>query len=168
MRKTLSLLVIGLCIAAVAEAAKIKTKNDPSVDYSSFHTYRWKFPSGPTARDVDGPIRAAAVEELAKKGLRLAADGEEPDLLLEYNAGLADQLVAGVSATVGWYGEFFLYPEGASIITAGVLFLFTDPETSKPIWAGWLMQRGTNEDAAMVMRRSAPKFTRKVLSRYPN
>jgi len=168
MRKALLLLLPGLLAGAtVLEAAKVRTQHDPKADFSSFQTYRWQKAEGPGGPELDGPVRAAANKELAERGLRLVAEGEKADLLLAYNAGFADVLVAGFSLTVDWWGQMVAVPGGDSNVSAGLLFLMTRPEGGEPVWAGALIVRGTTESALQIMRDRAPKYARKILSNYP-
>lgn len=153
--------------ATAAGAEKVQTEHDASVDFSSLHTYRWKTDLGPGPRELDGPIRAAARETLAERGLREVKDGETADLVLEYNAGLADQLAAGFALDVDWWGRLVVVPGGDSNVTAGLVFLLTRSSGGEPVWTGWLVQRATNENALVVLRERAPKFAKKILSSYP-
>ncbi len=164
-------LLLGLSLpfasTAALEAAKVKTKHDPKADFEGFHTYRWLVAEGPAASDLDGLLRAAAEAELGARGLRRAAEGEQADLVLAYNAGYADHLVAGFKVNMAWWGQLVAVPGGDSNVTAGLVFLLTRPEGGEPVWSGWLIQRGTTENALMVIRQRAPSYARKILSNYP-
>lgn len=168
MKKRLLLLIPALLASAtVLEAAKVRTQFDPKADFSTFHTYRWQVAEGPGSPELDGPVRAAANKELAARGLKLVGEGEKADLVLAYNAGFADMLVAGFALTVDWWGQMVAVPGGDSNVSAGLLFLMTRPEGGEPVWAGALIERGTTENALRVMRDRAPKYARKILSNYP-
>jgi hypothetical protein len=148
-------------------AAKTGSERDPGVDFTKFQTYAWKNAEGPSAPDVDGRIRKAANEELKKKGLRLAAEGEKPDLQLQYNAGFADTLVAGFSVTAGWWGDLVAIPGAETNVRAGIVFLFTRPDDGEGVWTGWLVQEATTENALPILRDRAPKYAKRVLAKYP-
>ena len=169
MMRRVVLTVLALCLfsGALAQAAKVKTESDPKADFTAFHTYRWKTAAGPGPAELDGPIRGAAKATLSERGLTEAKEGEAADLVLEYNAGFADQLAAGFAVSVDWWGDLVLVPGGDSNITAGLVFLMKRAEGGEPVWTGWLVQRGTNENALIVLRERAPKYARKILSSYP-
>ena len=169
MRRSLPLfLLLAVAVSGAAGAAKIQSKQDPKADFTAFHTFQWRLAEGPGGSEIDGPIRAAAEKTLAERGLRRAATGEAADLVLEYNVGLGDQLTAGFAVTADWWGQLVAVPAAASRVTAGLLFLLTRTLGGDPVWAGWLVESGNNDQALMVMRDRAPKYTKRVLSRYPS
>ena len=168
VRGVLSALAVLLLAGATAAAAKgIETKKDPGTDFTKLHTFAWRLEKGPSPEDLDHMIRRAAESALKERGLVLVKEGEKPDLLLEYNAGLSDLLVAGFDVTVDWWGSLVAVPGSDSNVTAGIVFLLTTPADGKAVWAGWLVQRATTENAGIVLRQRAPKYTRKILERYP-
>lgn len=157
-----------LLFAAAAEAASIETKAAPGVDFASFSTYRWEKAEGPGAPDFDRVLRNAADAELAKQGLRKVGDDQEADLLLRYNAGTVDSLVAGIAVTAGWWGDLIAYPAGESRTTGGLVMILSAAKSGEVVWTGWKVQRGTNVNAPMVMRDRAPKWARQILGKYPD
>ena len=156
-----------LLLAAAAQAAGIETKAAPGVDFSSFSTYRWEKAEGPGAPDFDRVLRNAADDELGEKGLRKVDGDQEADLLLRYNAGTVDSLVAGIAVTAGWWGDLIAYPAGESRTTGGLVMILSAAKSGEVVWTGWKVQRGTNVNAPMVMRDSAPKWARQILDKYP-
>lgn len=166
-RTLMTALLLAMLGASTAMAAKTGSEKDPATDFTKFRTYAWKTAAGPSAEDVDGRIRKAANEELKKKGLRLAGEGEKPDLLLQYNAGFADTLVAGFSITAGWWGDLVAIPGAETNVRAGIVFLFTRPDDGEGVWTGWLVQEATTENALPILRDRAPKYAKRVLARYP-
>jgi hypothetical protein len=168
MRRSLSsFLLLAVLGSTFAGAAKIETKQDPKADFKSFHTFTWRFAEGPGGSEIDGPIRAAAESALAERGLSRAAADEKADLVLEYNVGLGDALTAGVAVTADWWGQLVAIPAASSRVTAGLLFLLTRAEGGEPVWGGLLVESGNNDQALLVMRDRAPKYAKRILSRYP-
>ena len=166
--RSLLLLALALTGATAMSAASVETRHDPKVDFSQFHTYVWKTEKGPTAPDVDLQIRAAAEAELAERGLKKAKGEEKADLVLIYNAGLSDSLVpGGFGVGLGWWGGFIGVPTGESNVSAGIAFFLRRADSDELIWAGWLVQKATNDYAPILLRQKAPKFAKKILSRYP-
>jgi len=160
-------LALPLGLASPAAARRVETHYEASTDFTRYATYRWQTAEGPAVFDVDGPVRAAAEETLKKRGLRRAAEGENADLELRYNAGTGDQLVAGVGVTADWWGQLVAVPQGRSYTTGGISFILTDVAAGKVVWIGWKVEKGTTADAPMVMRKRAPKYARQILSEYP-
>jgi hypothetical protein len=167
MRKPLLILLSLLFAGASLCQAGVEVRHDSKADFSSFHTFGWLRAEGPSPPDLDGQLRAAAVEELAKRGLRPVKEGETPDLLLAYNAGYGDILVAGLSIEAGYYGNLVGVPGGDSNVTAGILFYMTRPDSDVPVWTGWLVKRATTEGALPMLRKRAPGYARKILAKYP-
>lgn len=167
MRKPLLFLLSILFAGATLCEAGVEVRHDSKADFSTFHTFGWLRAEGPSPPDLDGQLRAVAVEELGKRGLRPVREGETPDLLLAYNAGYSDILVAGLSLDAGHYGWFYAVPGGDSNVTAGILFYMTRPGSEDPVWAGWLVKRATTEGALPMLRKRAPGYARKILAKYP-
>lgn len=136
-------LVLPLALAAAASAAKIQTNHDPTADFASYKTYRWNKAEGPGGSGLDRPVRAAAEEALAKKGLKKVEVGGPADLELMYNAG------------------------GVSNLTAGIAFTFHEMATDKVAWSGWKIAKGTNQNAPPVMVKRAPGDTKDICAKYP-
>lgn len=160
-------LVLPLSLAAAAGAAKIQTNHDPQADFKSYKTYRWNQAEGPGYSGLDGPVRAAAEEALAKKGLKKVEVGEPADLELMYNAGAVNSLTAGVGIAPGWWGDLWLIPAAEWYTTAGIAFTFHEVATEKAVWSGWKVAKGTNPNAPQVMVKRAPGYTKDIFAKYP-
>ncbi len=156
-----------LLLAPVALFAGVDTKRAEGVDFAKFTTFRWKSDASPVGPDLDRQLRAAAREGFAKKGLREAKPGEAADLVLTYNAGAADQLVADIDVDLSWWGGFYLAPGGRSTVRAGILFSFAEAESGRVVWAGWVVKSGNNANALQVMRKRAPSWAKKIAETYP-
>src|SRR5688572_198221 len=103
MRPTLPLLaVLALLLTAcsqsptIGNAPSVRTSADDSADFSRYRTYvllpgTLSAPPGlvrVTGEELDRRASAALVPRLAGKGLRPAADGEQPDVYVTYIANV--------------------------------------------------------------------------------
>lgn len=169
--KTVAAVVVPLLaatlFASAAWAKRIQTKHDPKVDFSTFSTYRWKQAEGPGGTGLDKPVRRAAEEALAKRGLDLVPVGEPADLELMYNAGAVHDLANGIGVDAGWWGDLFLVPQAEWTTTGGISFTFSEVETGKVVWSGWKIAKGTTPNAPQVMVKRAPGYTQDILAKYP-
>ena len=160
-------LALPLALASAAGAAKIQTNHDPAADFKSYKTYRWNKAEGPGGSGLDRPVRAAAEEALAKKGLKKVEVGEPADLELMYNAGAVNNLTAGVGIAPGWWGDLFLIPSAEWYTTGGIAFTFHEVATEKVVWSGWKIAKGTNQNAPQVVVKRAPGYTKDIFAKYP-
>ena len=168
-RNFLSLALLAfaaLDTAGTLHAGAESAKGD-GVDLAKMKTYHWKSEKGPQTGDLDKKLRAAADEQLAKKGLKLVPTAEPADMELRYNAGTVDILVAGLDVAAGYWGDLVGVPGTDSNVRGGMIFMFEDPANGKTLWAGWIVKEGTTMNAAQVMRKRAPKWAGQILSRYP-
>ena len=96
-RLALATLAVSLTLPATLWAGlEVEVLYDHAADFSAFETYRWvtaPLSDSPEARMVDERIKTTADAELAKSGLRRAAEGEEADLLVTYYGGIEDNLL---------------------------------------------------------------------------
>jgi len=107
----LGLLVAGGCAAG----PKVITDFDPSVEFSSFHTFAF---SGVTDRGREiqtasdhsplrGRIKAMIDEQLAARGVRQVGLEDHPDLLVHIFFGVLDeQSVESISRMPGFFGRY--------------------------------------------------------------
>jgi hypothetical protein len=169
MRRIAALsLCLALAGALAADAARVRTQLAPGADLSKLTTYRWDRPVGPGPEGLDGKIRAAAEKGLAEHGLKRAPDdGSACDLVVSYNVGSADLLTSGFSVNAGYWGDLVVVPGNDSNVSAGLILFVSDPASKEALWAGWMILKGTSEQALMVMRDRAPGYVGKILARYP-
>lgn len=160
-------LVLPFFLVSRADAAKVQTNHDPQADFGSFKTYRWNRAEGPGGTGLDRPVRAAAEEALAKKGLKKVEVGEPADLELMYNAGAVNSLTADIGIAPGWWGDLILIPAAEWHTTGGIAFTFHEVATAKVVWSGWKIAKGTNQNAPQVMVKRAPGYTRDIFAKYP-
>lgn len=166
-RLALSALLL-FAAAAPLVAAKVRTGHDSTFDFSAVHTYRWKADEGPAPNEeLDRRIRLQADEELAKKGLKRAGEGEAADVLLVYSVGSADMLVAGRTAVVGWYGDIWVVGAARSRMSGGILIEMQKPEDGQAVWGASWVQTGNNPDTLMLLVQDAERAVKKALARYP-
>ena len=166
-RLPLFCLLLSLTLASAAAAAKIQTESVPKGELAALRSYAWQKESAPGSDPVDRLIREAADDTLAKKGLVRVEAGEEPDLLISYQVGAADQLRSSMLMTVGWWGGLVAYPGARSAVEAVLLIVLTDSTGERPLWAGSILVRGNTPQAEMVMQERAGKYAAKVLKKYP-
>lgn len=100
---TLAVMATLAILGTPAAAQDVTYDFDKSADFSSFRTYQWV----PGTNLVDEFNHRRIVEavdaQLLAKGLRPAAAGEQPDVLVAYYAGIRTDLeVNGTS--LGWVG----------------------------------------------------------------
>ena len=166
-----SLLLLALFVlggANVAGAVKVRSMHDPSVDFSKLKTYRFKLEQGPAEESLDRRIRAEIRSELAKKGFsELPPGDEQPDVLMNYAVGTADQIGPGFAMAATWYGGLVAVSGTQSTISGGILLEMGDPETGKSMWAATYIMRGTTPNALMVMIDRAEKAVRGAFKKYP-
>lgn len=167
----LLLLLAGALPATLQARFDVDILYDHSADFSTFETYRWvtgPLNETPEAQLVDKRIKTTADAELAKRGLRLVAEGEEADLLLTYYGGTEENLLLeGVrfelAPRVVWTGAD---PLGVTHrYEVGTLVLdFARADTEKIVWSGVVQTRATT---TQQLRGRVEKAVRKVLKQYP-
>ena len=168
----LTTLAVALALpASLSAGLDVEVLYDQAADFSSFETYRWvAVPphDSPEAKMVDERIRTTTDTELAKKGLRQAAEGEEPDLLLTYYGGIADNLLLeGVryelAPHVVWTGADALDITRRGEVGTLVIDLAA-ASTEKVVWSGVVQASAATR---RQLRNKVEKAVRKVLKRYP-
>jgi hypothetical protein len=165
------LAVSALCLllgVAAAEAAKVRSWQDPQYDFAKPKTYRWDRPAGPAEESLDRRIRSEIRSELAKRGLReQTVEGEPADVAVLYITGMADTLVAGFDLGVGWYGELVAVPGTDSSVTAGILIELLDGASGDEVWAATYLMKGNTMGALQMMIDDAEKAVRGAFKKFP-
>lgn len=161
----------ALCLlfgTAAAEAAKVRSWQDPQYDFAKPKTYRWESSAGPAEESLDRRIRSEIRSELAKRGLREQTnEGEAADVSVLYITGMADTLVAGVDLDVGWYGGLVAVPGTDSAVTAGILIELLDGTSGDEIWAASYLMKGNTMGALQQMIDDAEKAVRGAFKKFP-
>ena len=92
-----AMLASGAMLAGCA-TTRITTQYDPEASFSGIATYGWiegREPDAATGRaSLERMIRQATETELSARGLRLAAPGAEPSILVNYHLAADSLLVA--------------------------------------------------------------------------
>jgi hypothetical protein len=171
-RALIAALTLSLGFSAVASAGlKVDVLYDPKADFTIYTTYAWEHgprDDSPMAALIDDRVKETTAAQLSAKGLRLAGDGEEPDLLLTYHGGIEDNLlIEGVRYEVAPHVVW----TGASPMSAtrnyqvGSLILdMADAETRKIVWSGVVTGKaGTGNQ----LREKLEKAVKKVLKQFP-
>lgn len=144
---------------------------DRNADFSAYQTYRWETSppqDSAVGQLIDERIKATVATELAPKGLRPAAEGEQPDLLLTYYGWVEDNLrVEGVryqlAPHVVWTGAAPM--EVTRSARAGTLVVdFADAGTETVVWSG--VVSGSARDTTALREQIRPAIE-KLLRRYP-
>ena len=97
MRKLLAVLITGGAVAGCAHTTNVRTDFDPSADFSRYRTYYWAggndVSGGGSLSNslVDKRIKDLIGAQLSSKGLREAAEGAQPDLVVLYWIGAKDK-----------------------------------------------------------------------------
>lgn len=144
---------------------------DRDADFTAYETYRWET-SAPeesaVGQLIDQRIKTTVAEELEPKGLRPAAEGESPDLLLSYYGWVEDDLrVEGVryelAPHVVWTGAAPMEVTRSS--RAGTLILdLVDATSRRVVWSGVVSDRARDTTA---LRDKVEPAVEKLLRRYP-
>lgn len=168
----IALALLALLTPAVLSAGfKVDVLYDHAADFTKYTTYRWA--SGPqddsaAAKSMDTRIKRAVDAALAAKGMRVAGEGEETDLLITYYGGIEDSLlIEGVryeiAPQVVWTGA---EPMGVtrSYEVGTLVFDFADASSEKVVWSG--VVTGKARDAGQL-RKNVEKAIVKAMKRYP-
>jgi hypothetical protein len=162
-----------MVLATAADAGKIGSRYDRDADFSNLESYAWrpgeKKPEGsPLAPggEIDTMIRGAVDAELARRGFRPAADGEEPDFVIGYDAARETavdnpNLRRDVTSGVAWVveGEYRSWERGTLILTVH------RPGEDRAIWSAWTTEDLKHPDGPS--QRQVERATRKLLKRFP-
>ena len=167
-----------LAAATICQAGmKVDSKSYGELDLSAGSTYRWstnqEAGSGhplATGAPLDRRLRATLEDQLAKRGVAPAGDGD-PDFLILCIAILKEvQSIGGVKKEIGggvtWVGDV-----GAHGITAyrqGTLIIeIKEAGSDKPLWAGWASDAMPTVPDPDKVGKKAEKALKKILKRLP-
>ncbi len=164
------MLWIGLA-ATLSAGLKVDVLYDAKADFSLYHTYRWETgprDDSPMAALIDARVKETTEKELGDRGLRLAKDSEQPDLLLTYYGGIEDNLLLEgvryeIAPHVVWTGAAAL--SATRSYQVGTLILdMADAKTRKVVWSGVVTGKA---GTANQLRDKIEKALRRVLRRFP-
>ncbi len=152
-KQTLPRTIFVLAIAAVVagcSSVRVRTASDPAADFGRLHTFAW-LPANQAApadqfvqdRAVDKRLRADVASTLRAKGFTPAADGTDPDFLLNYRVSTTPaSKMRTESARIGWDSGWWGGWAGPEVIEAdnyeqGTLYIAVlDPKARRMIWIG--------------------------------
>ena len=114
-------------------------------------------------------VRGGIERELAVKGFVRATEGE-PDFLLEYAGGVADQfrVAGGTSGVAPGYSWGDTWGEEASVSSYGeghLLLDVMDPESKKVLWSAWARRKARTPEQ---FRSRIDRGVKKLLKGFPS
>jgi hypothetical protein len=179
MLKTLTTLCLALLLAPAAGAIDIEITHAPDADFVNYHTYGWKLVERPEnhplreGSPMDLYIRSVLEDELADEGLRLAEEGEDPDVLVSYDGVLVPELEdIGVHKDLGpitWVGVS--NPSGTvsqARYVGHFQVVLEEPDSGRRLWTGradGLAFAGQPEQKKL--KKKLKKAIASILRRYP-
>jgi len=160
----LSGLIISIAFIAMlalpAGEQKVEVSFDPSVDFSRFRNYTLLESKNPSKlKGCHQTILDKIQVNLAMRGLLPVSDGETPDLLIVYNAGIKEEVSI----------------EGYEYVSSGLSPVIGQPETlivdlvdakhNRLVWRG--IATNTLVQDYSKAEKKAESATRKMFARYP-
>jgi len=141
--------VFVCCAVALALAAKIKSDFDKTADFNSYKTFAWGENLDPPRVGAKFYISGAVEHELEARGLQPAADIQQADLIVRYEAaGNTDLNLAGIydptyqttggvaAATASPWSSGINYPTNGRYFRKGTLVIdIFDAHQHKLIWS---------------------------------
>jgi hypothetical protein len=154
----------------------VKSESAAAVPFAQYRTYAWTTPSGAATVDalVSQRIRDRVATELAQRGMRLAAEGQTPDFLVDYRmeTGPLYQTIVNVGpgAPPGVSGGSYVAPlPMASTYTYGEAQLtldFIDARSGRVFWRGFAAY-ATDRPAAASTGKAA-QAVGKMMRKFPS
>ncbi len=169
-------LVFGAAAARVPAASAqelrmpaVHLEFDEETDFTQLRTFAWK-PNASAAPTAAGQTRIVwyVERELEKKGLRKAADGTAPDVLLRYYAKREESLKGTPSQTEsrvpGGTGSLTTAVDFSKVTGATLLLEIQRASDAKPVW------RAESEYKSVDTKRidaETASAVRRLLAKYP-
>ena len=148
---------------------KVDLEYDREVDFSQFRTFAWK-PNASSAPTAAGETRIVwyVERELEKKGLKKAAEGAGPDLLLRYYAKREESIKGSPSQTEsrvpGGTGSLTTAVDFSKVTGATLLIEIQRASDAKPVWHAESEYRSVDTKRIDAETASA---VRRLLAKYP-
>jgi len=186
-----SILVAGLAVGVILEAAKIKVRaeSDPDFDFATVQSWAWDDEAGdvlmarqadddpaPLKARIDPVIRRYVAEAMAKKGLPLAASGEA-DVQLHYyvlvTVDVGGQEMGQFLPAVSYWGlpPFAPATTALNIATQGSLVLdamLPGPAGERRVvWRGLAQSTVEDGDSPEVRDARLRKASDELVKRFP-
>lgn len=169
----LALLLVGLVPTAHA-GIKADWQYDGKTEFSQWVTWAWgpsqEYPQGHPLHEgspLDQELRSAVEEMLAKQGLRLADEGEEPDFRLVYRTLLTEegrQPNPGPSHVTDASWPTVGSVRGHSLVKGTLLFEIVVPGRDLVVWNGWADDVARRPEE---LEKKATKAVKKIFKGFP-
>jgi hypothetical protein len=181
--------MVAACVAACAVHWNVETYAVPGADVDSRQTYYWKGGEFHAAAQLDaatvaqaeGLIRAAVVEELARKGYREVSSADAADLVASFQVSGMRRFVVEEPPRIGApspntvLSPSEVQPPPASTVPRevpvreGSLIVFLDdPKLEKLAWRGEVadqIRAGSPEQLARILAQMAREIAKAVPAR---
>lgn len=180
LRSAAAALLLALFTLACS-SVQVTTDFEPGADFSAFQTYAW-WPEGPPPASeggradpryqsplADARVRRAVDQQLAVKGFRKAAAGEEPDIFVNYHLSIESKMdVYTVNRYYG-YGwgigvpetRTVQYDEGTLVIDVG------DRRRKQLVWRGVGRGRVRDNPSREQLDKDVDQAVMEILAGFP-
>ncbi len=163
-------LLLGIVFAGCSQMMEVNQVYS-DVDFATFKTYAWMpRPQGqigePTGRQkyLEDALTKTIEEKLAAKGFEKVS--ENPDVLVGYWYGLADQETGTVDFTmeyVNQYSERKLWDSGGGVIRVDLV----NPKTNTLVWRGTARGAVNIDPTREMVEKNVERAMSKIFAQYP-
>ncbi|MGZ3442422.1 MAG: DUF4136 domain-containing protein, partial [Polyangia bacterium] len=172
---SLAAMMLGGIAVAGCASWTVKSEGSAAAPYGQYRTYAWTTPPGAGAVDrlLDQRVRDAVAVDLAKRGIRPAADSERPDFFVDYSAStgaLIQTIVTPAPAVnVGASGGTYVPPLPLAMTYTyqqeKLMLDFIDARSGRVFWRGFAAYG--SDRPAEVSTPKAAEAVDKILRKYP-
>lgn len=163
-------LFLAFTVLGCSQAMKVDQMFD-KVDFTAFKTYAWMprsegdvgVPEG-RQKYLEDALTKTIEQQLAAKGFTKVA--ENPDVLVGYWYGLADQGTGTADFTVDYtnsYSDRKVWESGGGVIRVDLV----NPETSKLVWRGIAEGAANIDPKPEMVERNVDRAVTKIFAQYP-
>jgi hypothetical protein len=150
---------------AACSGISTNVQTAPGANLAAYQTFTWApRDPGQVQTLVDQAVRSSLEQDLAARGVVLAAAGQTPDFFVGYHGKQEQKTEVYPGGGYGWYGYGY-YPY-VSTYTEGTLILdFIDARTHKTFWRGTAtatLSEPNNPDPEKISKAIA-----KLMEHYP-
>jgi hypothetical protein len=149
-------------LAPPAGEQRVEVSFDPTVDFSRFRNYTLLESKNPSKMKVCHQTILDTIQvNLAVRGLLPIYEGEQPDLLIVYHAGIKEEVsIPGYEYRYGSFSSVPLIEQPETLIVDLV-----DAKNNRLVWRG--IATNTLVEDYSKAERKAETATRKMFARYP-
>jgi uncharacterized protein DUF4136 len=180
MKKLLSLPLLLMLGAGIAQAQDVRYNFDKGANFGSFKTYKWVSIKGATPLNdiVDKQIKDAVDAQLATKGL-MKTEAESADLYIAYQGAVGTEKQytsydTGWGYGPGWYGAGW-YGAGGGITTGQTSTIYVgqialdmySPSAKALVWRGTASKTIDAKAKPDKQQKNLDKAMAKLLKNYP-